>query len=604
MAFLLLFILFSSFFFFTTSQLTSAFAEQNQSNVGQVHLYSLIKSHSIASSQMQSRSTVGQRKNSSTRVIKLSEHMPTQKSRIKINDLIVSPAYGVKMQDRPVKPIYIPIQAHENVMRDVEVRTGRDNVEENFHTGFNLAKTREGSMKSQSAKIQPREKPFGGVDVMEGAAGTLGDFFEGGTISTPTKGAYRIEVTPRISVKGEYDDNVTLVNKNPIADYTTTVTPGLKISADSGSNGLALDYEFGWVKYHKNTRNDYIQHRGNLEFWQKIGRHLTFRLTDTYIKSNDYLAAIDQFPVTQRVAHTLSAYQRNNANAALDFQFGPKNHFEVGYIYNFLDNDDPALEDAREQGPFAALSYWFTQKDGLDLSYRNVRYVYDQPDYYTNWRDLDAHNMRGAYVHQFGVRTGGSLYYGLSIRKSIDFPIQYEIHDAGASFNHSFSPSTSLALGLGYYKPTGDTSLPGTPGLDPGVTSLIQFTKRFRRGSIALGANTGWDDGLLEVIPRGFTKFGRAFGRFVYEPIENVSVFGGVTYRKNEYANEKIDIRLNQATGDDTYQGRCGVNWSFYRWFSLGLLYTYSNRISPDPNNEFVDNRIGLTLTAQKPFKW
>ena len=437
-----------------------------------------------------------------------------------------------------------------------------------------------------------------------GAGGTLGDFFEGGTVSTPTKGAYKIEVTPSISIKGEYDDNVTLLNKNPISDYTTTVSPGLKINASSGSNGLDLDYEFGWVKYHKRTRNDYTQHRGNLKFWQKIGRHLTFELTDSYIKSNDYLAAIDQFPVTQRVAHTLEAYQRNDARAALDFQFGPQNHFVVGYIYNILDNDDPSLEDAREQGPFATLSYWFTQKNGLDLSYENVRYVYDQPDYYIDWRDLDAHNMRGAYVHQFGVRTGASVYYSLSIRKSIDFPIQYEIHNAGASFDHSFSPSTSLSLSLGYYRPTGNTSLPGTPALDPGVTSTIRLEKTFQRGSVGLGASTGWDDGLMEIVPRGFTKFGTVVGSVDYQPVEKINVFANASYRKNSYANEEIDIRLNQATGDETYTGRCGVDWTFYRWFSLGLLYTYTNRISSDPDNEFVNNRIGLTLTAQKPFKW
>jgi hypothetical protein len=603
-AFILLPIAFSLFFFLTSSQLSPAFGEQNPSDdVHQVRLYALSLRYSIASNEIQSSSTDEQRKTSSAKPIEVLGHASTQKSTIKINDIIVSPACSVKTEGRSANHIYIPIQEHE-IVRDAEVRVGRDNVEESFWTAFNLAKTRKDSMKSLSAKIPLHENPFGGENTMEGAGGSLGDFFEGGTVSTPTKGAYRIEVTPRISIEGRYDDNITLLNEDPIADYTTTVSPGLKISADSGSNGLELDYEFGWVKYHKETRNDYIRHRGNLEFWQKIGSQLTFRLTDAYIKSNDFLADIDQFPVTQRVANTLSAYQRNNANAALDFQFGPKNHFVIGYKYNILDNDDPSLEDAREQGPFAALSYWFTQKDGLDLSYENVRYVYDQPDYYSNWKDLDAHNMRGAYVHQFGVRTNSSLYYSLYIRKSIDFPIQYEIHDVGASFAHSFSPSTSLSLGLGYYKPTGDTSLPGVPGLDPGVTSLIQLTKRFRRGSFSLGASTGWDDGLLEVIPRGFTKFGRAFGLFDYEPIENLSVFGGVTYRKNSYANEEINALLNQATEDDTYQGRCGVNWSFYRWFSLGLLYTYTNRISPDPNNEFVDNRIGLTLTAQKPFKW
>jgi hypothetical protein len=602
-AFLLLLVVFFSFFFLTSNQITPAFGEREQLNgVHQVRLYSLLLRHSIASSDIELGLSGEQRKSPSTKQIEMLEHASTQKSRIKINDLIVSPACSIKMQGRSANPIYIPIQGHENV-RDVD-RVGSDNVEKNVYSAFNLDKTRKGPMKYLPAKKPPRENTFGGENILEGAGGTLGDFFEAGTVSTPTKGAYKIEVTPRISVKGEYDDNITLLNKNPIADYTTTVSPGLKISADSGSNGLELDYEFGWVKYHKQTRNDYIRHRGTLGLWQKIGRHLTFRLTDTYIKSNDFLADIDQFPVTQRVANTLSAYQRNNARAALDFQFGPQNHFVIGYIYNILDNDDPSLEDAREQGPFVALSYWFTQKDGLDLSYENLRYVYDQPDYYTNWRDLNAHNMRGAYVHQFGVRTGGSLYYGLSIRKSIDFPIQYEIHDVGAGFNHSFSPSTSLSLGLGYYKPTGDTSLPGTPTLNSGVTSLIELKKRFRRGSFSFGARSGWDDGLLEVIPRGFTKFGGAFGHFDYEPIENVNIFGRVTYRKNRYANEEIDILLNQATEDETYQGRCGVDWRFYRWFTVGLLYTYTNRISPDPDNEFVDNRIGLTLTAEKPFKW
>jgi hypothetical protein len=108
----------------------------------------------------------------------------------------------------------------------------------------------------------------------------------------------------------------------------------------------------------------------------------------------------------------------------------------------------------------------------------------------------------------------------------------------------------------------------------------------------------------MEVIPRGFTKFGGAFARVEYTPVENVNVFANGTYRKNRYANEQFDILQNQATEDETYRGRCGVNWRFYRWFSLGLFYNYTNRISPDPNNEFVDNRIGLTLTAQKPFKW
>ena len=85
-------------------------------------------------------------KNSSTRVIKLSEHVPTHKSTIKINDLIVSPAYSAKWQVQSVNPVYIPAQAREN-KRSIVVGTGPVNIRKDACSVFNLPKASKNSMK-------------------------------------------------------------------------------------------------------------------------------------------------------------------------------------------------------------------------------------------------------------------------------------------------------------------------------------------------------------------------------------------------------------------------------------------------------------------------
>ena len=125
-------------------------------------------------------------------------------------------------------------------------------------------------------------------------------------------------------------------------------------------------------------------------------------------------------------------------------------------------------------------------------------------------------------------------YYGLSIRKSIDFRIQYEIHDAGVGFDHSFSPSTSLSLGFGILQNRpAIPHCPERPALDPGVTSSIRLKKKFSAwGALGLSASTGWDDGLMEIVPRGFTKFGTVVGSVDYQPVEKINVFANASYRK------------------------------------------------------------------------
>jgi hypothetical protein len=413
----------------------------------------------------------------------------------------------------------------------------------------------------------------------------------GGGISSPSR-RYRVRITPKISVKGEYDDNIFLYKNNKKGDFITTVSPGLLLFMDSGRNGLELEYTFGWVRYHDLSENDYVRHSGRLKFWQRLTRHLTFNLSDSYIKSNDLFdedLSPDLRP--QRIRHTTTPYQRNDFDTSLDYRFGPKSRLSLGYRHGYLDNEDPYLEDVVEHSPYASVTYWVNNKDGFEFGYKYRRFDYSLGDVwgdrYGSRVDLDAHDVDVAYMHRFGRRLTIHARYGFANRNFKGIPVSYHVHDGGVGFEYGFSPSMSLAMDVGYFSPTGID-------INPGVDYSGRFEKRFRRGRAFVSARSGWDEGFMDVEPRAFTRYWGGDAGVEYSPVQDLQAYAGVDYRKNDYA-------LEEQEDDNTVGGRCGVRYRFLRWFSADLGYAHRRRISDDPNNEYGDNRFTLTITAAKP---
>ncbi len=452
----------------------------------------------------------------------------------------------------------------------------------------------EGAVTEESPVDQaPGSAGAGGGGGITGHGSGAGMGSAGGGVSSPSK-RYRVRITPKISIKGEYDDNIFLYNDNKKGDFITTVSPGLLLYMDSGRNGLELEYTFGWVRYHDLSENDFVRHNGRLKFWQRLSRHLTFNLSDNYLKSNDLFdqdLAPDLRP--QRIRHTATPYQRNDFNTSLDYQFGPQSRLSVGYRHGYLDNDDPSLEDVVEHSPYANLSYWFNKKDGFEFGYKYRRFDYSLGETYGRGNvDLDAHDVDVAYMHRFGGRSTVRARYGFANRNFKGIPVAYHVHDGGVGFEYGFSKAMSLALDIGYFSPTGID-------IDPGLEYSAKFEKRFGRGRAFVSARSGWDEGFMDVEPRAFTRYWSGEAGIEYEPVHDLQAYAGVDYRKNDYA-------LEQQEDDDTVGGRCGVRYRFLRWFSADLGYAHRRRISDDPNNEYGDNRFTLTVTASKPqpYNW
>lgn len=445
-------------------------------------------------------------------------------------------------------------------------------------------------LEDESGKQELNRPDTGGAEV----------FVPGLAMASPT--GSRIEITPRVRISEEYDDNVLMTKENKQADFRASLSPGIKVNAQWDRTALDLDYEFGWVKYHKRSQNDYVRHQGSLRFSREIARHVFFQLEDTYIKSDDILASQVLDPLSQRIIPgVLQTYQSNNARALVEYRFGPESRVAGGYVYNIMDNKDSRLQDTTEYGPFALFSYWFNKRNGLVFDYKHSRYKYTPKDTPGARPDLRRDTGAARYIHRFNPRTSAFVQYALVRNNFFDVAVTYMIHDGRVGIDHAFSPTTSGGLGGGYYRASGDTTI------EPGYDFFARFGRTFDggRGSLDLGVEHGFDQGYIEVVPRGFTRFWSGQVSVSYRPMEAMDVYAGLTYRKNEYQDDELDILGGQQPPDDeTYQARCGINWRFYRWYAVGLTYTYMKRNSKDPLYDLDDNRIMLFLTVSKPFRY
>lgn len=407
-------------------------------------------------------------------------------------------------------------------------------------------------------------------------------------MSSPAGADYHIEITPMIVVGENYDDNIDSENRDEESDYITTISPGIKIEIDSHKNGLSLDYAPTWARYHKNKDNNAVRQTGSLSLWRSFGKHLRFDLRESYLRSEESIEAERE---TQRIRRTRDIYERNDIDTNLNYQFGPEDHLTIGYHHGLLENDDPTMEDSTEHGPSGTLSYWFNIRNGIELGYGFSGYRFDREEGAASSDDIDSHEADVSYIHRFGPRTRARVNYGLGVRNFREEPVDYQVHDGSVGLEKDFSSRTSLSLELGFYEPTGDLSE------DTGIECAAGIERKIKHGSITLGIRKGWDEDYMDAEKRDFTEYWSTQARIEYDIFENLHIYAGGSYRNNSYTMEETE-------DDETYEGRCGLVLEFLRRFSLALGYTRLDRKSDDPDDEYVDNMIMVTLSASRPFKW
>ena len=406
--------------------------------------------------------------------------------------------------------------------------------------------------------------------------------------------AMRSTLTPRVSLQGQYDDNIGLTPENEIEDWITLVSPGLSYVLDSKTTSLDLDYEAGFAFYRENPSRDTTRHRGRVTWDQELSRRFSLQLNDVFIVSEDPITVFEGQIVD--ILQDREKQYRNIGDVGLSWQFGAEDLITAGYRNYYFESDSNRTEDSRANEGFLNLDTWFVEQFGINLTANLSRWNFLQPEGFTGLLPSEDFYQYGAgLTGNYRWRPSRRVYARYSLlRQDFDRTVpgiteDYWVHEVVFGFGFTFSPQTEFAIDAGHYV----QDFEDRKGRD-GPAFNASLNTRTQRASFSITGNIGYDIDYGTTTNFGFTEVRGVFGSADYLLKENLRAFVSGDYRWRDY------IEVDRT--DETWGARVGAAYSFWRWFTVTLEGGHAERTSTSSAAEFRDNRVTLRLTAGYPW--
>jgi len=411
-----------------------------------------------------------------------------------------------------------------------------------------------------------------------------------GLVAT-TGAAMRKTLTPRISIQEQYDDNIYLEPENEDSDWITVVSPGISLDLETPDTTMNLDYEAGFSFYQDDTNMNSTRHQGRVAWDQRLTRYLTLNISDTFVRSEDPIWEAEGR--IEEIARERGIYYRNSGEASLSYEFGAEDQITAGYRNRYIDDRFGLDEDSVGLEGFLALDTWFTPQFGTNITSRYNRAEFELEE----WDDFEQYgagltiNYRWQPTRRLYARYD-LLYQDFEGEPTAYQTDDYRVHQGALGIGVTLGPNTDFNIEGGYFLQdylNGDEN--------DGVTFNGSFTTRTQRLSMSLAASGGYDQDYFSAENLGSFKYRQVLGTANYLLTESVRIFGSASYRWEDFLETDPDRK------DEVWRGTAGLSFSFWRWLTLSLEGTHSQRDSDYSRMEFDDNRVMLRLTGAYPYQ-
>jgi len=401
---------------------------------------------------------------------------------------------------------------------------------------------------------------------------------------------YKATFLPRVSVNGEYTDNIFLTENDSLKDdeYITTITPGFTADILGKNSGAKISYDASYAMYKNYDEFNSWRHRADLRGWSQVAKKTNLNIRDTFSYTEDPLKDEDlarertedpENPIDTTVRKSRRTYYTNFANINMNHQFGEYHSFRVGYSHYLRKDDDPAYEDNQYHNPSAGLTYWFGPQWGFEVngSYQLNQYEFSE--------DIDVIVGDVGLLKRFGKHFTGHIRYTHVVVNYQGDENDDQTYIPSIGFNYEISKDISLNLDAGYYH----NDFKSRPDTDAFNGSLL-LIKEFEHGKINLSALGGLDYDFYGSEKLGFTKFyeGAVSGSYQLAKFIGGHIYG--SYRNSEYIDRGDREDKSTAIG-------AGLYWQAFEWMNIGLDYRFRSLDSTIPTNEYDENRVKVTIT-------
>ncbi len=354
-----------------------------------------------------------------------------------------------------------------------------------------------------------------------------------------------IKVTPSISYKGEYDDNVFRNQFNKRSDYAHIVTPGVTVEATPGKHEIKAGYTAEIIRFVNHTTNDADRHTASLLANLNFNR-LAVRFSEDFRRTDD-------FPTTE-----LTTRIKRNENAiASGFDYDFVQNWGIGFDFTWGNiNNLRADFDFLDRNTYTYTTnvfYRIAAKTRVFAEYDFVREIFQDDKSRDNNRQRGLVGVRGELTERFSV-TGKLGYEHLEFHADTQGGGQ---DNFVTSIDANYRPVERLGIALLLKRSVETSTFTGNPQFENFMTNLVI--------TYALTPK-------VTLIPRGF--------------------FGVDLYRESA-----VNVDLLEKRVDYNYGGGLGIRYELQKWIRLEGNYDFSRRDSNFNSNDYDDNRVSFTLT-------
>jgi hypothetical protein len=390
---------------------------------------------------------------------------------------------------------------------------------------------------------------------------------------------------PFISLQEEYNSNINVTQDNPLSDFITTVSPGLKYTAKGAGYNFDLAYQLGFNFYAENPNNNYISQDGRLSTFYSFTPRWTFRLNESLTRSRDSFQAYSiTTPTGQQTTTDTGQNQglflRNIFEPGLDYKFGRENVVTLNYRNMVYRPDGGTSQSSTENNITSGLTYWFNIRQGLSLTYSYTRAEFEQDP---NWV---GNNVTARYLYRFNPKTiayGEYRYYIFDF----EFPGQdYSIQSPTVGLDHAFSANLAGKVRFGWFWQLMDVG----PSLNGPVYNL-SISYHVQRTVYTLGFDGGFRENFFTSENLGSSKYNQVTANVTHQLWERLSVgLTGFLSRDEYQLPDRIDL---------AYGLEGNLSYKPLKWLIVSLQAFFNGRNSDIEGDSYRQNRILLKFTAE-----
>ncbi|OAG27936.1 porin family protein [Thermodesulfatator autotrophicus] len=368
----------------------------------------------------------------------------------------------------------------------------------------------------------------------------------------------------------EYTDNLYLDKEHKEDDFVSNAGFLFSAARSSRVSSMNLSYSLSRSFYWSQGENDSFRHNLSLGYNRSLTKKLSFDFRSIYYRTEEPIEP-DREVFEERLGKR-EPYYRINSSANISYEYWKNSFIKAGLSINYLQNEDPTVEDSRIYNEFVSISKDFVKY------FSELRLSTTQREFETT---APVETWQISFSQGYKLAHNKNVSFRFSFDKTQDKDPQgedYKTYNISLMYAWQPTKTESYHFSLGYFWKNSDDK-----GNDEdGISFSVAYTKRYKLTTYSVSGSGGYRYQYGEAQNEGFTKYYDLSLSASHKISKKMTGTINLIYR---WEDDQEEIKK-------TYGFNCSLSRTITKNLSASLTYSYRQVDSDNPNDEYEVNSL------------